>query len=131
MEQTLAPFQHQELLLIGHSIGCLAIVKWYQRYGHSIKGALLVAPSDAEREGYPDYITGFAPIPLEVLPFPSIVVGSTNDHVTSAERSAFFAECWGSERIMLPQAGHIEPSSGYGDWPEGLALIRSLERGLN
>lgn len=127
IEETLTPFTHAELILIGHSIGCMAIVKWFEKFGHPIKGALLVAPSDSEREDYPSYITGFTPIPMEKLPFPSIVVASTNDHVTSLERSAEFAESWGSELMTLEDAGHLEPKSGFGDWPLGAELIQRLE----
>ena len=127
IENTLRNFDHKELILVGHSIGCIAIIKWFERYQHKIKGALLVAPSDAERKGYPAYITGFTPIPVEKLPFPSIVVASTDDHVTEMERAEEFAQNWGSELVVLEDAGHIEPYSGYGNWPFGLALIERLE----
>lgn len=96
IEASLAPYPKSDLVLTGHSMGCMAIVHWVAHFGHRIKGALLVAPSDAERPGYPDYIQGFAPLPLNRLPFPSVVVGSTNDHVTTPERTHFFAESWDS-----------------------------------
>lgn len=128
IEEQLKHLNHDQLILIGHSIGCMAIVKWHEKYGHKVKGALLVAPSDAERENYPSYITGFAPIPAAKLPFPSIVVASTNDHVTSLDRSAAFAKNWGSRLVVLENAGHIEPQSGFGDWPLGLELIKELEQ---
>jgi len=127
MEKDLARYPYGDLILIGHSIGCMAIVKWYERFGHAIKGSLLVAPSDAEREGYPAYITGFSPIPKTKLPFPTIVVGSTNDHVTTVERTREFAQDWGSQLVLLENAGHIEPKSGFGEWPQGIELIRKLE----
>ncbi len=46
IEKELSGFNHAELILIGHSIGCIAILKWYEKYKQLIKGALLVAPSD-------------------------------------------------------------------------------------
>ncbi|MCB0762088.1 MAG: serine hydrolase family protein [Flavobacteriales bacterium] len=128
MENSLSAHPHHELILIGHSIGCMAIVKWFERYRHTIKGALLVAPSDSERENYPEYISGFVPIPTFSLPFPTIVVGSTNDHVTSIERTGEFAKNWGSRLVMLEDAGHIEPKSGFGPWLEGLEWVRQLEK---
>ncbi|MEL6535087.1 MAG: alpha/beta hydrolase [Bacteroidota bacterium] len=128
IEQDLASQRHAELILIGHSIGCMAIVKWYERYGHPIKGALLVAPSDAERDNYPTYIRGFTPIPTAQLGFPSIVVGSTNDHVTTLDRTRTFAQQWGSQLVVLENAGHLEPKSGFGAWPQGLEFLRQLER---
>jgi hypothetical protein len=127
IESELKDLNHSELILIGHSIGCMAIVKWQEKFGHKIKGALLVAPSDSERENYPTYITGFIPIPTKKFPFPTIVVASDNDHVTEIERSKEFAKNWGSKLIILENAGHIEPKSGFGDWPLGLELIATLE----
>ncbi|WP_017730116.1 RBBP9/YdeN family alpha/beta hydrolase [Nafulsella turpanensis] len=126
IEEVLRHARPEEAILVGHSVGCAAIVHWFRQYGRPIKGALLVAPSDVDRPDYPSYITGFAPIPLEPLPFKSIVVASTNDHVVRLKRARYFAECWGSEPVELKGAGHIEPKSGYGEWPEGLELLKRL-----
>ena len=131
IENKLRDFTHSELILIGHSIGCMAIVKWYEKFGHQIKGALLVAPSDSERANYPKYITGFRPIPDKRLPFPTIIVASDNDHVTTIERSREFAKNWGSELVILENAGHIEPESGFGEWLLALELIDKLENTTN
>ena len=126
LEEELHQFDLRDVVLIGHSVGCAAIVHWHRKYNHLIKGALLVAPSDVDRPDYPAYITGFSPMPLHQLLFPSIVVASTNDHVVSPERAAYFATCWGSEFVTLENAGHIEPKSGYGPWQQGLRLLRRL-----
>ncbi len=127
IEKDLAGFNYPEIILVGHSIGCIAIVKWLEKFGHRIKGALLVAPSDSERVNYPPYITEFVPIPNKKLPFPSIVVASTNDHVTNIERAKEFAKNWGSKLVILENAGHIESKSGYGEWNLGFELINELE----
>ena len=125
IESTLDGLDYDKLILIGHSIGCMAIVKWFQKYGHQIKGALLVAPSDSEAVNYPFYIHGFTPIPTDTLPFPTILVASTNDHVTDLDRSKEFAQNWGSRLVILDNAGHIESKSGYGNWPSGMELIKT------
>ncbi|MDX2360169.1 MAG: alpha/beta hydrolase [Crocinitomicaceae bacterium] len=127
IEGELKGFNHSELILIGHSIGCMSIVKWFEKFGHKIKGALLVAPSDSEKDNYPSYISGFVPIPRIKLPFPTIVVASTNDHVTSLQRAKEFAANWGSELIVLEDADHIETKSGFGNWPLSNELIKDLE----
>lgn len=41
-------------------------------------------------------------------------------------RAQAFATAWGSEFVMIGEAGHINGYSGLGDWPEGLALLYSL-----
>ena len=126
LEKELSRFDLKEVVLIGHSVGCAAIVNWHQRFGKRIKGALLVAPSDVDDPDYPKYITGFSPLPLQKLPFQSIVVASTNDHVVAYERAKHFAACWGSELVTLQNAGHIEDKSGYGNWEAGLELVGKL-----
>jgi predicted alpha/beta hydrolase family esterase len=89
-------------------------------------GALLVAPSDVEASSYPVEPNGFAPIPLEPLPFPSIVVASANDPYVGIERARQFAKAWGSKLVEIGDAGHINGESGYGDWPQCEELLAEL-----
>jgi predicted alpha/beta hydrolase family esterase len=65
-------------------------------------------------------------ITSSVLGAHSIVVASTNDPWMPIDRATAWAESWGSELINIGAAGHINVSSGYGPWPRGLAIYRSL-----
>jgi hypothetical protein len=114
------------VVLIGHSLGCSTIAHWANRYKRIIKGAFLVAPSDLEAPNYNFPTTGFAPIPLNKLPFKSIVVASSNDIWVSLERATEFANAWGSELINIGDAGHINVSSGFGQWNEGIEFLKKL-----
>jgi uncharacterized protein len=114
------------VVLIGHSLGCSTIAHWANRYKKEIKGAFLVAPSDLEAPQYVFPTTGFVPIPLDKLPFKSIVVASSNDIWVSLERATEFANAWGSELINIGDAGHINASSGFGQWHEGLEFLKKL-----
>jgi predicted alpha/beta hydrolase family esterase len=62
-------------------------------------------------------------MPLQRLPFPSIIVASRNDPYVTVERAEFFARSWGSRIIKIDNAGHINAASGYGLWPEGEAWL--------
>ena len=125
LEQALAGQDLGQAVLVAHSLGCATIAHWAGRFGHRIKGALLVAPSDVETAHYAAFpTTGFAPMPLARLPFPSKVVFSRNDEWVSPARARQFAEAWGSELIDAGDAGHLNTASGYGPWPAGLALLR-------
>ena len=125
LEQALAGEDLNQVVLIAHSLGCATVAHWANTYGHRIKGALLVAPVDVETDAFATLApTGFAPLPLLRLPFLSKVVTSTTDPWLSAARAGQFAEAWGSELVVIGDAGHINVSSGHGDWPEGLALLR-------
>ena len=128
IEEELKGFDYSQLVLVGHSVGCVTIIKWFERYGHQIKGALFVAPSDVDKPNYPKYIQGFNPMPAKKLPFPSIVVASSDDHVVEIERAKIFARNWGSEFVALQNAGHIESKSGFGKWDEGLLFLKRLSQ---
>ncbi|MEZ0608879.1 RBBP9/YdeN family alpha/beta hydrolase [Fibrella sp. WM1] len=114
------------VILVGHSLACTTIAYWADTYDRRIKGALLVAPSDSEAPTYPPGTTGFAPMKLVPLPFPSIVVTSTDDYYVTLERATAFANAWGSELVNIGPAGHINAASNLGDWEAGLALLTRL-----
>ncbi|PZR29288.1 MAG: alpha/beta hydrolase [Citrobacter freundii] len=126
IDAALEGYDLSTVILIGHSLGCATVAHWYKQYNKKIKGAMLVAPSDLEAPGYTFPVTGFDPIPLETLPFKTIVVASTNDHWITIERAEFFADRWGSKLVNLGNAGHINAASGYGDWEEGIELLKRL-----
>lgn len=115
-----------KVVLIGHSLGCTTIAHWAAQHKLSIKGALLVAPSDIEQPKYDFPATGFAPIPTAALPFPSIVVASTNDEWVTLDRAAYFARSWGSRLVNIGDAGHINAVAGFGPWPQGWELLQQL-----
>jgi len=116
-----------EIILVAHSLACVTVAYWAQKFNVKIKGALLVAPADSEAEKFPAEASGFSPVPLFKLPFPSIVVASTDDFYVTAGRAKLFADSWGSEFVNVGNAGHINVSSGYGEWDEGLAFLRRLD----
>lgn len=116
----------ENVVLVAHSLGCTAVAQWARRYGTKIKGAFLVAPSDLEAPNYNFDTKGFAPIPLERLPFKSLVVASSNDEYVSLERAKQFADAWGSELINVGAKGHINANSGYGEWQQGTELLTAL-----
>ena len=65
-------------------------------------------------------------MPLQPLPFPSIVVASRDDRYVTMARAREFATAWGSELVDLGDAGHINSASGLGGWPAGYGLLQRL-----
>jgi predicted alpha/beta hydrolase family esterase len=115
------------VILVAHSIGCLAVAHWAAKYQRIIKGALLVGPIDPELPQYETFKSeGFVPVPTAKLPFPTIVVASEDDPWVSLERAAHFADNWGAEFVNIGLAGHISTADGYGHWSEGWELVKSL-----
>jgi predicted alpha/beta hydrolase family esterase len=115
-----------QVILVGHSLACCTVVHWANTFNRVIKGALLVAPSDVDAPNYPPGTSGFQPMPLNKLPFPSITITSSNDEYVSIERAQQFAAAWGSRLVNIGAYGHINSSSNLGSWPEGLALLKQL-----
>ena len=86
-----------------------------------------MAPSDTEAPSYPAGPVGFAPMPLDPPPFPSITVTSINDYYVTLDRAEHLAAAWGSELVNVGEKGHINVAAGYGAWPEGLEYLRRLD----
>ncbi len=126
IENAIADYNLETVVLIGHSLGCAAIAHWTKHYNKKVKGALLVAPSDIDAPQYTFPAKGFDPVPLDPFDFPTIIVASANDPWVSLDRAEFFADNWGSEFINIGKAGHINAASGYGQWEEGLEILERL-----
>ena len=98
-----------------------------------IHGALLATPPDFERPmpaGYPPLQAlrdgGWLPVPRAPLPFPSIVAASRNDPLAEYNRVVALADSWRSQLVDLGEVGHLNPASGFGEWPRALSLIEEL-----
>ena len=123
------------VILVAHSAGVLMVVHWAARYQRPIKGALLAAPPDLNATWPDNYPTpdslranGWAPLPTGRLPFPSILAASTDDYLASFAAATAMAEQWGSELVNLGAVGHLNPASGFGEWPQAQAFIQNLDR---
>src|SRR4051812_44066434 len=67
-------------ILVAHSLACALVAHRARRGAGAIRGALLVAPADVDTpERTPPETRSFAPMPLQPLPFPALVVASQND----------------------------------------------------
>ena len=130
LDKTVMKDNPADVLLVGHSLACATIVKWAEKYKRPIKAALLVAPADTDAPDFPPVTTGFAPMPLQKLSFPSVIIASTNDEYVTLERAQYFADCWGSKLVNIGALGHINSESDLKDWPTGMQLLRQLDKNL-
>lgn len=120
----------EPVVLVAHSLGCMLTAAWaaVSKNTHRVKGALLVAPGDPEREELRAALTSWAPIELARLPFTSVLVASHDDPYCAYERARLFAHCWDSQFMDYGDSGHINADSGLGSWPEGHVLLQDLMR---
>ncbi|QLF93971.1 alpha/beta hydrolase [Pseudomonas sp. ABC1] len=114
------------VVLVAHSLSVALVAHWAARHRGPVSGALLVAPSDVEQPAYPAGAEGFAPMPLQALGFPAIVVASSDDERVSLVRARQFAEAWGA-RLDVPGAfGHLGSLAELRDWPYGAERLEEL-----
>ena len=115
------------VVLIAHSLAVSALVHAAPRLPEGkVRGAFLVSPPDHEGKAIPRQALNFGDVPRDPLPFPSLLVASTDDPLVSPERAADMAASWGAELHLAGNAGHINTASGHGPWPEGLLMFTRL-----
>lgn len=122
------------VIIVAHSAGVMMVAHWAAlRATREIRGALLAAPADVETPMPPGYPTvdalrqhGWLPIPRATLPFPSIVAAGSNDPLSRLDRARDLAQAWGSRFVELGAVGHLNPASGYGEWPQAEEFIHEL-----
>ena len=114
-------------VLVAHSLGCLTVAAWaaHSQNTHLVKAALLVAPPDTAREDIGQMLPGWI-VPLQKLPFKSIVYTSSNDPFCGLKQAQHFAASWGAICIDIGERGHINADSGLGDWPQAHAELQQL-----
>lgn len=107
--------------IVAHSFGCLASVAASRLRPGQIRGALLVAPADPNRFQIPPAALAGA------LPFPSLVIASSNDPWVSLASARHWADSWHSDFIDVGPLGHINVDSGHGPWPAVLDYFAQLQ----
>ena len=115
-------------VLVAHSLGCHLVAAWAAHTQHAVRvrAALLVAPSDPQRDDTLPNLYNWRPIVRQRLPFASLLVASSDDALCTPALAAAFAADWGSAWCLLGAHGHLNGDSGLGDWAEGHALLKSL-----
>lgn len=114
----------QPVVLVGHSLGSILIVRYLSKHVSRVAGAFLVAPTDIESSVIPEEARRFAPIPMNRLPVPAVVVATDSDPYLSLRRSLEFASAWRASLRLVKKGGHLGRDAGLGDWDEGHALLK-------
>ncbi|MEY9844769.1 RBBP9/YdeN family alpha/beta hydrolase [Streptacidiphilus sp. MAP5-3] len=123
------------VVLIAHSAGVLTVAHWAKHHSTDrIRGALLATPPDLDKPMHephpsPEVLqqNGWLPVPRRPLPFPSTVAASTDDPLADLDRVISLAGDWGSRVVGLGAVGHLNPASGYGEWPQAEEFLRELD----
>lgn len=119
-------------VIVAHSCGVAAVVHAAPRLaGSRLAGAFLVAAPDLDAlDIWPAREGGFNPVPMQPLPFPAKLIGSSTDPWCSVERTQEMGRAWGADVSIVANAGHLNAESGHGAWPEGLLTFGLFLRRL-
>ena len=114
--------------LAAHSLGCQLVAAWAEHSANAgrVAAALLVAPPDTARADMPPQLSTWRRIAQAPLPFPALVLYSSDDPFCAQERAQAMAAAWQVQAHCEGACGHLNAASGLGDWPEGLARLRAL-----
>lgn len=119
------------VFFVAHSLGCLAVAHWAAYSSpeqiERVAGAFLVAPPWlGQSDRCPEALADFRPMPLNPLPFPSMLVVSEDDHYLPFDLAVRLGEAWGARLVSVGRKGHINVASGHGPWPIGEELLRDF-----
>ncbi|QNU63253.1 RBBP9/YdeN family alpha/beta hydrolase [Vreelandella titanicae] len=128
------------VLLVAHSLACLLVAHWVQEVTISdkkssderahrvaqVSGALLVAVPDPGAKAFPPEASDFRNAPARPLPFPALVVASSDDPYATTDYARQQAATWQADFVDVGACGHINAASQLGEWPQGWALLEAL-----
>ncbi|ALB46499.1 RBBP9/YdeN family alpha/beta hydrolase [Clostridium beijerinckii] len=123
----------ENTIFIGHSLGCVTLLRYILEKNIKIKGAILVSgfinenPMDEQTEGLQEFIDE----PLDIAGIKSlitsiIVITATNDDIVPTEATQKLAKELDANLIILSEGKHFIARDGYTDFPILLNEIKKL-----
>lgn len=115
--------------LVAHSLGCHLVAAWAAHSSNTarVRGALLVAPPDLDRDDLPPQVVRWRPVVRERLPFPATLLYSEDDPYAAPLHTLALAAAWGVPARSVGACGHVNGDSGLGDWAAGRAELAALQ----
>jgi predicted alpha/beta hydrolase family esterase len=117
-------------VLVAHSLGCLAAVRWASLNAKRTAGLFLVAPPDRSGPNFPSAAHSFDHPGAFRLTVPTLVIGSEDDRYCDPATAAELAQGWGARIVNSGQNGHINSASGLGRWKQGHDLLTAFISGI-
>lgn len=120
-----------DVVLIAHSLGCLASAQWLTTAPSAVRGVFLVAPPDQLAPTFPsELLATFTSIEPAPLGSPAVLVASSDDPYCTIEAAERLAKAWAVPLVTTGAHGHLNSASNLGLWPLGQNLFTSFLAGL-
>lgn len=120
----------QPPVLVAHSLACLLVAHSAAHIASRVRGAFLVAVPNPRAAAFPTEAASFDDPPRQALPFPTLVIASSDDPYGSLEHARTRAREWAAGLVEIGAHGHINSTSGLGAWPQGRMLLDAFCAGL-
>jgi predicted alpha/beta hydrolase family esterase len=129
LDRAVTDARSARVVLVAHSLGCVAATEWVARARPDVSGVFLVAPPDTAGPGFPAEASGFAALTATPLSVPGLLVTSENDPYCTTDAADRLAEAWRVDHINAGPTGHVNSASGLGRWGFGRALLTAFAAG--
>lgn len=122
---------NEEVFLVGHSLGCMAIMRYLESYGANEKiGGVLLVSGFSRSIGIP-YLDNFFEKPLDHEKVKQSVsritiINSDDDPYVPLAEGKFLEEKLGGKFVVLSNGGHINQASGFVTFPLGLEQLLQM-----
>lgn len=124
LEASIQKCNKKPIILISHSLGGGAIIHANELNKLSgVKGILMVALPDIEREDFPKECSGFVPMPKTKLSIPAVMISSENDEWCDIEVAKKWAATLQIPIINIGKKKHICGEEEFKTWEEGKKML--------
>jgi len=118
-------------ILVGHSLGCTAILRYLEGAERKVAGAVLVAGFVGDMGGEFSVLENFLEKPVEwqrvKMACPKFVaIFSDNDPYVPLSQEKIFREKLGAATLVLHARGHFSSSEGTTKLPEALSAVLEI-----
>lgn len=130
MQQSIG-LPNEEIFLVGHSLGCIAILRYLESLDKEerIGGIVLVAGFSRsinipELENFFESPLDYGKVKKSVRQI--VAINSDNDYYVSLEEGRIMEEKLGAKLIVLPNAFHLNEGNGFFELPTGLEELLKM-----
>lgn len=120
-------------ILVGHSLGCITILRFLENLNTKVKAVVLVAGLgyDLDYKGYKGEVKSFFEKPIDWEKIKNncqnfIVINSKDDPYVNFDNSKLFKDKLNAEIIVHDNMKHYNEGAGFRELPQVLDLILKL-----
>jgi predicted alpha/beta hydrolase family esterase len=123
----------EECILVGHSLGCAAILRYLERAKRKVAGAVLVAGFVGKLGDDFSVLDDFLSAPLDFARVRKMcqkmtAIFSDNDPYVPLSQAKVFENKLGAGVVVLHARGHFSSSDGTTELPEALDAVLEISR---